>query len=140
MFVLESAKISSMIDQKGLKCHPSKTVCIAIDTDKYREVVKKEVAKDFIMFDNFTVGFGDSEVYLVDVLAAQGMAKSVELTINRMLARVKGAMLEAKDSRMQSIGGMAGAWDIWERAIIPCLLANCGCWAGIGANTYKSLQ
>ena len=133
-----------MMDQKGLKCHPSKTVCIAIGTDKYREVVKKEVSKDPIMFGNFTVRFVDSEVYLGDVLAAQGMEKSVELTINRRLAKVKGAMFEAKaiieDFRMQAIGGMAGAWDIWERAIIPSLLANCGSWAGIGTKTYKSLN
>ena len=34
-----SVKISSMMDQKGLRCHPTKTVCIAIGTDKYRESV-----------------------------------------------------------------------------------------------------
>jgi hypothetical protein len=38
------------------------------------------------------------------------------------------------------MGGMAGAWDIWERAIIPSLLANCGSWVGIGKQTYKILN
>ena len=53
-------------------------------------------------------------------------------------------MYEAKaileDFRMQAMGGMAGAWDLWERAIIPSLLANCGSWVGIGKETYKTLN
>ena len=49
------------------------------------------------MFGNFTVEFVDSDVHLGDMLAALGMGKkSVELTINRRLAKVKGAMCEAK--------------------------------------------
>ena len=31
-----SIRISSMMDQKGLRCHPTKTVCIAIGSEKYR--------------------------------------------------------------------------------------------------------
>ena len=48
------------------------------------------------MFGNFTISFVDSEVYLGDVIAAQGLEKSVELTINKRLAKVKGAMFEMK--------------------------------------------
>ena len=33
-----SAKISSMMDQKGLKCHPTKTVCIAIGTGQVQRI------------------------------------------------------------------------------------------------------
>ena len=55
-----------------------------------------------------------------------------------------GAMNESKaimeDFQMQAMGGMAGAWDLWERAILPSLLANCGSWIGIGAKTYKTLN
>ena len=139
-----SVKISAMMDQKGLRCHPTKTVCIAIGTEKYRAGVQKEVEKDPIMFGNFTVLFVESEVYLGDVLSAQGLEKSVELTINKRLPKVKGAMFETKaiieDFHMQAIGGMAGAWDIWERAILPSLLANCGSWVGVGNKIYKTLN
>ena len=41
---------------------------------------------------------------------------------------------------MQAIGGMAGAWDIWERAILPSLLANCGSWIGVGKRIYNTLN
>ena len=78
-----SIKISAMMDMKGLKCHPTKTVCIAIGTETYRKEVLKEVELDPIKFGDFTVKFKESEVYLGDVLAAQGLEKSVELTINK---------------------------------------------------------
>ena len=139
-----SAKISAMMDQKGLTCHPTKTVCIAIGTEKYRKGVLKEVEKEPIMFGNFVVNFVESEVYLGDVLSSQGLEKSVELTINKRLPKVKGAIFETKaimeDFQMQAIGGMAGAWDVWERAILPSLLANCGSWVGVGTKTYKTLN
>ena len=68
----------------------------------------------------------------------------MELTINKRMGKVMGAMNESKaimeDFQMQAMGGMAGAWDLWERAILPSLLANCGSWIGIGAKTYKTLN
>ena len=74
----------------------------------------------------------------VGVIAFQGLA------IYKRLAKVKGVMFKMKaiieDFQMQAIGEMAGAWDIWGRAIIPSLLANCGSWAGIGSKTYKILN
>ena len=41
---------------------------------------------------------------------------------------------------MQAIGGMAGTWDLWERAILPSRIANCGSGIGIGTQTYKTLN
>ena len=132
------------MDQKGLKCHPTKTVCISVGDKEFRAEVKKQVESEPVMFGDFIVKFKESEVYLGDVIAAQGLEKSVELTINRRLGKVKGAMNEAKaimeDFQMQAIGGMAGTWDLWERAILPSLIANCGSWIGIGTQTYKTLN
>lgn len=30
------------------------------------------------------------------------------------------------DLRMQAMGGMKVPWEIWERSIVPPILANCG--------------
>ena len=53
-------------------------------------------------------------------------------------------MYEAKanleDFRIEARGGMAGAWDLWEGAIILFILANCGSWVGIGKETYNTLK
>ena len=31
---------------------------------------------------------------------------------------------------MQTLGGLAAAWDLWERALIPSLLSGAGTWLG----------
>ena len=86
----------------------------------------------------------ESEVYLVHVISAQGLEKSVELTISKRMGKVKGAMNESKaimkDFQVQALGGMAGGRDLCGRAILPSLLANCGIWIGIAAKTYKSVN
>ena len=132
--------VSAMMDMKGLKCHPTKTLCIAIGTETFRKEVLKVVELNPIKFGDFTVKFKESEVYLGGILVAQGLEKSEELTINRRLAKVKGAMYESKAIIEDFIGGMAGAWDIWERAILPSLLANRGSCVGLGPITYNKLN
>ena len=72
----------------------------------------------------------NQDLYLGDVLSTNGLAGSVEATVIQRLGKVKGAIYEAaailKDYRMQAIGGMMGAWDIWEKSIIPRLLLIVG--------------
>ena len=139
-----SQKLSTMMDQKGLRCHPTKTVCIAIGSNKYRDNIKKETESHPVMFGSFKVKFVSHEVYLGDVISAQGLEDSIQLTIERRAGKIRGAMYETKaimeDFRMQAVGGMAGAWDLWETAIIPSLLANCGSWVGMGKNSYNTLN
>ena len=80
---------------------------IAIGSEEYWSEVKRKVESDPVMFGNFTVNFQESKVYLGDVISAQGLDMSVELTINRRLGKVKGAMNEAKaimeDFQMKAI-------------------------------------
>ena len=83
----------------------------------------------------------DQYMYLGDMIDNKGMAGCVEATILKRIGRIKGAMYEVaaimSDPRMQAMGGMAGAWDIWERSLVPSLLANCGSWVGI---TKKAIE
>ena len=82
--------------QKGLQCHPTKTVCIIIGYTKYREEAKKEIRDDPGMFGEFEMNFVESEVYLGDVIASQGLEDSVKLTIEKLYSKVHGALYEAK--------------------------------------------
>ena len=41
---------------------------------------------------------------------------------------------------MQALGGMQGAWDLWELAIVPSLLKNCGVWTEISKATEDVLE
>ena len=45
-----------------------------------------------------------------------------------------------EDFRLQAVGGMAGAIDVWEMGICAKLLANCGSWVAIGKKAYKQLN
>ena len=41
---------------------------------------------------------------------------------------------------MQAVGGLMGAWDLWNMAIIPSLLNNCGVWTEIDEKTVQRLE
>ena len=86
----------------------------------------------------------EQDVYLGDVLSSNGLEASVDATAKHRIGKVKGIMYEVaaimKDRRMQAMGGMEVAWQIWERSIVPALLANCGSWVGISKTTIKTLN
>ena len=62
------------------------------------------------------------------------LSTSALATAQDRAGKVKGAKLEIKqiieDYQMQAIGGLAAAWELWERALIPSLLAGAGTWIG----------
>jgi hypothetical protein len=110
-------------------------------TEKYKKEVRQEFLRSPLMFGDFRMIEKEQYMYLGDMLDTRGMAGSVEATIMKRLGRIKGVMYEVSaimsDPRMQAMGGMAGAWDIWERSIIPSLLANCGSWVGISRKAIE---
>ena len=68
----------------------------------------------------------------------------MEVTIRDREGKVKGAMSEVKsiveDFRMQAIGGMMAAWELWEKAMVPSLLSGAGTWTGITSTEIESLD
>ena len=137
-------KLSGLMDTKGLQCHPDKTVLLVIGTQRFRHEAEEEIKKNPVMFGDFQVKLEKEEVYLGDVISARGLEASIEATIRKRLGKIKGAMYEVKsimsDFRMQAIGGMAGAWDLWLHAIIPSLLNNCSSWTGTTKKTTNLLN
>ena len=45
-----------------------------------------------------------------------------------------------EDFRLQAVGGMAGAIDVWEMGICAKLLANCGSWVACGKPAFRQLN
>ena len=133
-----------MMDEKGLKCHPDKTVLILIGTKKFMQEANEEIKKDPIKFGDFKVKVVDEEVYLGDVISARGLEASIDGTVRKRLGKVRGAMYECRavmsDYRMQAVGGMAGAWDLWEHAMLPSLLNNCSSWIGMSRKNVVLLN
>ena len=50
------------------------------------------------------------------------------------VGRIKGATAEilsiVEQYEMQAMGSLMAAWILWERALVPCLLAGAGTWLG----------
>ena len=141
---ITNIKLSMMLRERLLRCHPTKTCYLVFGNKNYKMKVKEELDNLPLMFGDFEMKEKESDVYLGDVLHSGGLAASVKATINRRIPLVKGMMYEAAailtDFRIQAVGGMAGAWDMWERQMIPKLLANCGSWMGSQEKHYNTLD
>ena len=83
-------------------------------------------------------------MYLGETIHSQGLEAGIEATIDSRLGKVRGAMFKAKalmeDYKLQAIAGMEGAWILWEKAILPTLLAGCGGWIGASKKIYEKLD
>ena len=130
-----------MLRERLLSCHPTKTTYILFGSEKYKQEVRKEFLRSPLMFGDFRMVEKEQYMYLGDMIDTRGMAGSVEATIMKRIGRIKGAIYEVaaimSDPRMQAMGGMAGAMDIWERSLVPSLLANCGSWVGISKKAIE---
>ena len=82
--------------------------------------------------------------YLGDVFRSQGLAASVETTVKERSAKIKGSIYELRavieDFRMQSVGGMEAAIDLYETCIVSSLIANCATWLDIKKDTEDRLD
>ena len=125
-------KLSCLMEDKQLKCHPDKTGFVVMGSSKNREEIREQVKETPIMFGSFITKEKKVDKYLGDMFSHEGLGESIMETIKDRTGRVKTAIMEVKgimeDYRMQAMGGMMGALDLWNMAIIPSLLANCGTW------------
>ena len=139
-----NVKIARMLELKGLECHRTKMTFLTIGTKKYRKKIEEELQSCPIIFGNFECKPKSQDLYLGDMISADGLEASVEATIAPRQGKIKGEMFEMKsimeDFWLQTIGGMAGAIDVWEMGICAKLLANCGSWVGIGKAALKQLN
>ena len=139
-----NGKFANMFRERLLRCHPLKTCYVICGSEKSKKTVRQEYERSPLMFGDFAMAEKHQDVYLGDVLSSNGLAASVEATIALRMGKVKGVMFEVAammaDHRMQAMGGMQVAWDIWERSIVPSLLANCGSWVEVSKAAIKTLD
>ena len=128
-------KISQMFSDKGLEAHPDKTCFVVFGTTKYKEKIENQLETNPLYFGDFPVKKKDSERYLGQIIHSGGLAASCAATISDRAGKIKGATFETlsiiEEFRMQAVGGMMAAWELWERAMVPSLLSGAGTWMGI---------
>ena len=137
-------KLSFVMKEKQLKVHPDKTGFITIGNKDFQERMARETKENPVMFGDITVKCKIVDKYLGDMIHQDGLSASVEATISDRIGRITGATHEIKavldDFRLQAVGGMMGAWDLWNMAVVPSLMNNCSTWIGISSTLVDRLE
>ena len=98
--------------------------------------VEIDVKEAPVMLGKVVLKEKESEAYLGDILSSQGLHASTEASIRLRAAKIKGSIYELRslveDFRMQMVGGMTAALDLYESCIVLSLLSNSGTWTDIG--------
>ena len=126
-------KMTDMLKHKILDAHPDKSGYLLLGTQTYTDCMKQEIEQDPIYFNKFNLKLKTEEKYLGQIIKST-FSSSALATAQDRAGKIKGAAIEIKqiieDFEMQALGGLAAAWDLWERALIPSLLSGCGTWLG----------
>ena len=126
-------KMTDMLKHKILDAHPDKSGYLLLGTQTYTDCMKQEIEQDPIYFNKFNLKLKTEEKYLGQIIKST-LSSSALATAQDRAGKIKGAAIEIKqiieDFEMQALGGLAAAWDLWERALIPSLLSGCGTWLG----------
>ena len=133
-----------MARTKQLEMHPEKTCFVIMGKKEQIIKVEDQIRKNPILFGDFETKKRQNEKYLGDKLSEDGLGKSVEDTIKLRKGRISAAIYEIRgiiqDYRMQSIGGILAAVDLYELAIIPALLNNSESWTSITESALTTLE
>ena len=81
-----------------------------------------------LKFGELEVGRKESDLFLGQVLHQDGLARSIEATIQGRMSKVKGGIYTTASLldilQLQAVGGMMAAKYLWEGAIVPSLLSR----------------
>ena len=123
----QAQKMTKMLKHKILNAHPDKSGFLALGSPTYISMINEEIKQDPIYLNSFVLKLKTEEKYLGQILKSS-LSTSALATAQDRAGKIKGATLEIKqiieDYQMQAIGGLAAAWDLWERALIPSLFAG----------------
>ena len=91
----------------------------------------------------FKLNIMSSTKYLGQTIGCS-LSRSALETVKSRAGKIKGAAMEVKaiieDYEMKAIGGLAAAWELWERALLPSLLSGAGTWLGKIDDSVKQDQ
>ena len=137
-------RLDAAMKEMSLEIHPSKSCYLIYGSSKFKQQIEQKMRDDPIMFCDIQLQRKTVVNYLGDELSEGGLAASVEATIRAREAKVIGAIYELKalceDYRMQVVGGVLGAIDIYNTCIVPSLLNNCSVWVDIKEKEVKKLD
>ena len=136
----QAERLTKMTKEKVLEAHPDKSGIILLGSDKFRKRIEKELNENPIYLTNFKLQVMVNTKYLGQTIEGKLSRSNLE-TVKSRAGKIKGAAMEVKaiieDYEMKAIGGLAAAWELWERALLPSLLSGAGTWLGKIDETVK---
>ena len=136
--------MSQLFTEKGLDAHQDKTCFVVFGSGEYKEEINKQLVNNPLYLGDFQIKRKDSDRYLGQILHTDGVRASCMATIKDREGKINAAAFEVQsiidDFRMQAIGGMMAAFELWERAMVPSLLSGAGTWVGITSTEEERLD
>ena len=131
--------MSKMLDIKL-----DKSVYLLLGKKKKIEKLRQEIKMNPIRYKETLMKEKKEDKWLGDMLNGEGEKQSVLATINERIEKIYNIISETvaiiEDTRMNKLGGLSCAIDIWEIAIIPSLLNNCETWSSLDEKSNTALE
>ena len=137
-------KLDCLMNSKQLALHPDKTGFIVFGKGEDKKQMLSEIANQPITCGDFLTSMKTQDKWLGDIFNENGLAASVQATIEDRTPKVKAAIFEIKgiidDFRSQCVGGAVGALVLWEMSVCPMLLNNSSTWTQISESSIEQLE
>ena len=137
-------KLDYVLRSKQLEAHPTKSGILIFGSEQFKAKAQSEIREAPVMMGKIIMKEKINEAYLGDILCSEGLRASTEASIRARVAKVKGSIYELRsiieDFRMQVVGGMKAAIELYESCIVSSLLTNSGTWTDITDKEIKLLE
>ena len=137
-------KLDYVLRSKQLEAHPTKSGYLIFGSEQYKAKAQYEAKEAPVMLGKISLKEKTSEAYLGDILSSEGLRASTEASNRDRVGKVKGSIYEHRslieDFRMQVVGGMRAAIDLFESCIVSSLLTNSCTWTEITDKEVKLLD
>ena len=125
--------ITSSLGYLRMEAHPDKSGLLVFG--RSREKLKEEILKNPTKVQDFEMGFKTSETYLGMQFAEKGASESITETLltRRIKCMTKSVELakNLEDDRIQAVGWLVSAVNVFNAVIVSTLLYGCGSWTNM---------
>jgi len=137
-------KLESVAETKLLDFNVQKSSTIVLDPKAGYKTIMNQLVETPLFLCNKPVNVVQLEKYLGDYISTEGLAHSIQATIEKRKPKALQSIFEIKsvveDCRSNVVGGLIAGLDIWELAIIPFILNNSETWTEIGKQSIEILD
>ena len=133
----ESARMGEVLTKSlsylRMEAHPEKSGLLVFG--RAREKLKAEITATPTEVQGFTMGFKETETYLGMQFVEKGASESITQTLltRRVKCMTKSAELVKllEDDRVQAVGWLVTAVNVFNAVIVSTLLYGCGSWTNM---------